>query len=357
MQAAPQSDELLQLRDQIDALDNQVLALINERGRLAQAVGHLKDGIIYKPEREAQVVARLQAANPGPLTAESVAVVFKEIMSACRSLEQQLTIAYLGPEGTFSEAAAVKHFGHAVKGLPCASIDEVFRNVERGEAHYGVAPVENSTEGAVSRTLDLMLGTSLTICGEVQLRVRQQLMRQIPTMAGIQVVYSHAQSLAQCHEWLAKNLPGVETIPVSSNSEAAHMAAEDPSTAAIASELAAERYGLNIIGRNIEDDANNTTRFLVLSREAAAPSGRDKTSIVLSTENRPGALLDILTPLAQRNIGMSKLESRPARNRAWEYVFYLDLDGHCDSPTIQGALRELEGKCAFLKVLGAYPTV
>jgi chorismate mutase/prephenate dehydratase len=357
MQADPQRDELLRLRDQIDALDAQVLALINERGRLAQAVGHLKNGIIYKPEREAQVVARLQAANPGPLTAESVAVVFKEIMSACRSLEQQLTIAYLGPEGTFSEAAAVKHFGHAVKGLPCTSIDEVFRGVERGEAHYGVAPVENSTEGAVSRTLDLMLGTSLRICGEVQLRVRQQLMRQIPAMAGIQVVYSHAQSLAQCHEWLAKNLPGVEAIPVSSNSEAAHMAAEDPSSAAIASELAAERYGLNIIGRNIEDDANNTTRFLVLSREAAAPSGRDKTSIVLSTENRPGALLDILTPLAQRNIGMSKLESRPARNRAWEYVFYLDLDGHCDSPNIQDALRELEGKCAFLKVLGAYPTV
>jgi chorismate mutase/prephenate dehydratase len=350
-----QREELLRLREQIDALDDRVLSLINERGRLAQAVGHLKNGIIYKPEREAQIISRLQAANPGPVTDESLAVVFKEIMSACRSLEQQLTIAYLGPEGTFSEAAAVKHFGHAAKGLPCASIDEVFHSVERGEAHYGVAPVENSTEGAVSRTLDLMLGTSLTICGEVLLRVRQHLMRKLSVMQGVQVVYSHAQSLAQCHEWLARHLPGVETIPVSSNGEAARMAAEDPSAAAIGSELAAEHYGLHIIGRDVEDDTNNTTRFLVLGREVVAPSGRDKTSIVLSTQNRPGALLDILTPLSMRNIGLTKLESRPARNGAWEYVFYLDLEGHRDNPDIQEALADLEGRCAFLKVLGAYP--
>ena len=282
MQEDTQREELQRLRERIDALDEQVLGLISERGRLAQAVGHLKNGIIYKPEREAQVVARLQALNPGPLTPESVAVVFKEIMSACRSLEQQLAIAYLGPAGTFSEAAAVKHFGHAVKGMPCDSIDEVFRSVERGEAHYGVAPVENSTEGAVSRTLDLMLGTSLNICGEVLLRVRQQLMRKLPVTDGIQVVYSHAQSLAQCHEWLAKNLPGVETVPVSSNAEAARLAAEDPHAAAIGSELAAERYGLRVVARDVEDDANNTTRFLVLGRESVAPSGRDKTSVVLS---------------------------------------------------------------------------
>jgi chorismate mutase/prephenate dehydratase len=357
MSDAPQRDELLQLRDQIDALDEQVLALISERARLAQAIGHLKNGIIYKPEREAQVVARLQAANPGPLPAESVAVVFKEIMSACRALEQQLSIAYLGPEGTFSEAAAVKHFGHAAHGLPCASIDEVFRSVERGEADYGVAPVENSSEGAVSRTLDLMLGTSLTICGEVQQRVRQHLMRKHASMEGIRVVYSHAQSLAQCHEWLAKHLPGVETLPVSSNSEAARMASTNPDAAAIAGELAAEHHQMTIVARDIEDDANNTTRFLVLGREATAPSGRDKTSIVLSTSNRPGALLDILTPLAQRGIGLTKLESRPARNGAWEYVFYLDMEGHRDSQNIQAALRELQGQCAFLKVLGAYPAV
>lgn len=355
MNEEQQRGELLRLRERIDALDDQVLGLINERARLAQDIGHLKNGIVYKPEREAQVVARLQAANLGPLPAESVAAVIKEIMSACRALEQQLTIAYLGPEGTFSEAAAVKHFGHAAKGLPCASIDEVFRCVERGEAHYGVVPVENSTEGAVSRTLDLMLGTSLNICGEVKLRIRQQLMRKLPVLSGVQVVYSHAQSLAQCHEWLASNMPGVETIPVSSNGEAARMAAEDPSAAAIASEIAAERYGLNIVGRDIEDDPHNTTRFLVLGGETAASSGRDKTSIALSTRNRPGALLDILTPLARRDIGLSKLESRPARNGAWEYVFYLDLEGHRDNENIHAALAELQGHCAFLKVLGTYP--
>ncbi len=352
-----QREELLRLRDQIDSLDKQVLALINERGRLAQAVGHLKNGIIYKPEREAQIIARQQAANTGPLTAESVAVIFKEIMSACRSLEQQLTVAYLGPEGTFSEAAAVKHFGHAVQGLPCASIDEVFRSVERGEAHYGVAPVENSTEGAVSRTLDLMLGTSLTICGEVQLRVRQHLMRQKGGLEGIKVVYSHAQSLAQCHEWLARHLPGVPAVPVSSNGEAARMAAADPDAAALAGELAAEHNHLVIVERDVEDEPFNSTRFLVLGREVVSPSGKDKTSIVLSTKNRPGALLDILSPLAKRSIGMSKLESRPARNGAWEYVFYLDLEGHRSESLIAEALNELESLCTFVKVLGSYPKV
>ena len=355
MQDDPQKEALHKLRDQIDALDEQVLELINQRARLAQEVGHLKNGIIYKPEREAQVVARLQAANPGPLPADSIAVVFKEIMSACRALEQQLTIAYLGPQGTFSEAAAIKHFGHAVRGMPCASIDEVFRCVERGEAHYGVAPVENSTEGAVSRTLDLMLGTSLQICGEVQLRVRQHLMRKVAGQSGIRTVYSHAQSLAQCHEWLASNLPGVETVPVSSNAEAARMASENENTAAIGSEVAAEHYGLTVIARDIEDDANNTTRFLVLSREHVAPSGRDKTSLVIAVRNRPGALLELLAPFAGHGIGLSKLESRPARSGAWEYVFYIDLEGHVSDPSIQHALKAVEEHCTFLKVLGAYP--
>lgn len=355
MQEDKQQAALQGLRERIDALDERILGLINERGRLAQEVGHLKDGIIYKPERESQVVSRLQALNPGPLTPDSVAAIFKEIMSACRSLEQQLSIAYLGPEGTFSEAAAVKHFGHAVRGLPCDCIDEVFRSVERGEAHYGVVPVENSTEGAVSRTLDLMLETRLNICGEVLLRVRQQLMRKLSTLAGIQVVYSHAQSLAQCHTWLAKHLPGVETVPVSSNAEAARLAAEDPHAAAIGSALAAERYDLHIVARDVEDDAHNTTRFLVMGRESVTASGRDKTSLVLSVHNRPGALLEILAPLAERNISLTKLESRPARNGAWEYVFYLDLAGHRDSPHIQAALADLESRCAFLKVLGAYP--
>jgi chorismate mutase/prephenate dehydratase len=329
--------------------------LLNERARLAQEVGHLKNGVIYKPEREAQVVRRMQSTNPGPLTPESVSVIYKEIMSACRSLEQPLTIAYLGPEGTFSEAAAIKHFGHAAIGLPCASIDEVFQAVERGEAHYGVAPVENSTEGAVNRTLDLMLNSPLKICGEVMLRVRQHLMRKGEGLDGIQAVYSHAQSLGQCHEWLNQHLPGVETIRVTSNGEAARMAAGNPEAAAIAGELAAERHGLAIVARDIEDEPNNTTRFLVLGPEETAPSGRDKTSLVLSVRNKPGALLDLLAPFAGHGIGLSKLESRPARSGAWEYVFYVDLEGHISNPEIQRALEAVREHCTFLKVLGAYP--
>jgi len=349
------SDQLLALRQRIDALDDQVLRLLNERARLAQEVGHLKNGVIYKPEREAQVVRRMQEANPGPLTAESVSVIYKEVMSACRSLEQPLTIAYLGPEGTFSEAAAIKHFGHAAIGLPCASIDAVFQAVERGEAQYGVAPVENSTEGAVNRTLDLMLNSPLKICGEVMLRVRQHLMRKGEGLEGIKVVYSHAQSLAQCHEWLSQHLPGVSTIRVTSNGEAARLAAEHAEAAAIAGELAAERHNLAIVARDIEDEPTNTTRFLVLSPEDTAPSGRDKTSLVISVRNRPGALLELLAPFAGHGIGLSKLESRPARSGAWEYVFYVDLEGHVSDPNIQHALKAVEEHCTFLKVLGAYP--
>jgi len=349
------SDELLSLRGRIDAVDDQVLRLLNERARLAQEIGHIKNGIVYKPEREAQVVRRMQSENPGPLPADSVSVIYKEIMSACRALEQPLTIAYLGPEGTFSEAAAIKHFGHAAIGLPCASIDDVFRAVERGEAQYGVAPVENSTEGAVNRTLDLMLNSPLKICGEVMLRVRQHLMRKLPDLDGIRVVYSHAQSLAQCHEWLSQHLPGVNTIRVTSNGEAARMAAENSDAAAIAGELAAERHGLAIVARDIEDEPTNTTRFLVLGPEETAPSGRDKTSLVLSVRNRPGALLELLAPLAGHDIGLSKLESRPARSGAWEYVFYVDIDGHHADANIRKALAAVEEHCTFLKVLGAYP--
>ena len=350
------NDLLLTLRNQIDTVDEQVLRLLNERARLAQEIGHLKNGIVYKPEREAQVVRRMQAANPGPLTPESVSVIYKEIMSACRSLEQPLTIAYLGPEGTFSEAAAIKHFGHAAIGLPCSGIDEVFRAVERGDAQYGVAPVENSTEGAVNRTLDLMLNSPLKICGEVMLRVRQHLMRKGEGLDGIVTVYSHAQSRGQCHEWLSRHLPGVAAVEVTSNSEAARLAAEDPASAAIAGELAAEHHGLAVVARDIEDEPNNTTRFLVLGPEDTAPSGKDKTSLVLSVRNKPGALLELLAPFAGHGVGLTKLESRPARGGAWEYVFYVDLEGHVSDPNIQLALKAVEEHCTFLKVLGAYPT-
>lgn len=350
------NEQLTGLRDRIDSIDEEVLRLLNERARLAQNIGHIKQGAIYRAEREAQVVRRLQASNTGPLPSEAISVLYKEIMSACRALEQPLTVAYLGPQGTFSEAAAIKHFGHAVTGLPCLDIDEAFRAVERGAASFSVAPVENSTEGAVNRTLDLLLSTSLKICGEVKLRIRQHLMRKVEGMQGIEVVYSHVQSLGQCHEWLGQHLYGVKTIHVTSNAEAARMAAENPNAAAIAGELAAEHYDLKIVARDIEDEPNNTTRFLVLGSEDAAPSGRDKTSLVLSTRNRPGSLLELLAPLAGHNIGLTKLESRPARKGSWDYVFYMDIDGHRTDTNIQNALHAVEEHCTFLKVLGSYPT-
>lgn len=349
------SEALSRLRQQIDALDERILALVNERASLAQAIGHLKNGNVYRPEREAQVVRRLQAANAGPLPAEAVERVFREIMSACRALEQPLSVAYLGPMGTFSEAAAIKQFGHAVEGLPMASIDEVFRAVERGEAQFGIVPVENSTEGAVSRTLDLLLSSSLKICGEVMLRVRQHLLRRTEGLEGIEVVYSHAQSLAQCHEWLNQNLPHARRIRVTSNGEAARMAAEDPGAAAVAGEIAAERYRLTIVARDIEDEPNNTTRFLVLSQTDAAPSGRDKTSLVLSTRNKPGTLLELLTPFARNGISLTRLESRPVRNGLWEYVFFIDIEGHRSDAVIQDTLVAVEPHTTLLKVLGSYP--
>ncbi len=346
---------LERLRQDIDRIDDRILGLLNERARLAQAIGHLKNGSVYRPEREAQVIRRLLAANAGPLPAEAVEQLFREIMSACRALERPLSVAYLGPAGTFSEAAAIKQFGHAVQALPKSSIDEVFHALERGEAQFGIVPVENSTEGAVSRTLDLLLSSNLKICGEVMLRVRQHLMRRGEGLDGIEVVYSHAQSLAQCHAWLNQNLPLASRIRVTSNGEAARMAAENPSAAAVAGEIAAEHYGLTIVARDIEDDPNNTTRFLVLSQEDAEPSGQDKTSLVLSTKNKPGTLLKLLTPFARNGISLTKLESRPVRNGLWEYVFFIDIEGHRSDALVQDTLAAVEPHTTLLKILGSYP--
>jgi chorismate mutase/prephenate dehydratase len=351
------NDKLLELRNQIDALDDQLLVLLNQRGRLAQAVGHAKNGgPIYRPEREAQVVRRLQAANPGPLPNASVELLFKEIMSACRSLEQPMTVAYLGPEGTFSEAAAVKQFGQSAQGLPAASIDEVFRAVEEGQAHYGVVPVENSSEGAIGRTLDLLLTTPVGICGEVMLRVRQNLLRREDGLDGVRVVYSHTQSLGQCQGWLNAHLPDAERIAVSSNAEAASLAAGQPDAVAIAGEMAAGRYGLTIVAPGIEDDAGNTTRFLVLGRDTTAASGHDKTSLAVYAKNKPGALLELIEPFARMGVGLNKLESRPARSGSWEYVFFIDLEGHRQEPRVAEALHEAAGHALSLKILGSYPT-
>lgn len=349
------TDELLKLRNGIDAIDAELLRLLNERAKFAQAVGHIKDGQIYRAEREAQVLRRLCAENQGPLKPENIEHLFREIMSACRDLEQHLRIAYLGPEGTFSQAAAYKHFGHAVGNNPCVTIDEVFRAVETGRADYAVVPVENSTEGAVSRTLDLIVGSSLKICGEVLLPIHQNLLRKTAGLDGIKHVFSHAQSLAQCQHWLNQNLPQAERVSVSSNAEAARLAAGDADTAAIAGEVAAETYGLDIIAPRIEDEPNNTTRFLVLADHDASPSGRDKTSLVLSTTNVPGAIVKLLQPLSDAGVSMTKLESRPAKSANWEYLFFVDIEGHRDDPVVANVLKEIMTRSAMLKVLGSYP--
>lgn len=348
---------LAALRDQIDAVDARILELLNARGRLAQQVGHSKNGgPVYRPEREAQVLRRVTGLNAGPLPDASVSLLFREIMSACRALEEPLSVAYLGPQGTFSEAAAVKHFGQSTARLPCVSIDAVFRAVERGEARYGVVPIENSTEGAISRTLDLLLGSEAAICGEVYLRVRQNLMRKGEGMDGIRVVYAHAQSLAQCQHWLRDQLPQAEQVPVASNSEGARLAAGQPDAAAIGPGMAAQLHQLNIIARDIEDAANNTTRFVVISREAAAVSGRDRTSLALSISNRPGAVVELLAPLAAHGINLINWNTRPARKDAlWEYIFCVDVEGHVSDPALKAALTELETHAAFIKVLGSYP--
>ena len=348
------------VRSEIDVVDAQLLELLNRRARCAQQVGEIKAehgeaGFIYRPEREAQVLRRIQELNPGPLSNESVTWFFREVMSACLSLEQPLSVACLGPLGSFSGSAAVKHFGHAAHLSPQMSIDDVFREVEAGHAHYAVAPIENSTEGAIGRTLDLLMVSPLKICGEVLLRIHQNLMSRASSLAEIKTVYSHAQSLAQCHEWLNRNLPGAARISVSSNSQAAQMAAADPTAAAIAGEEAAKIYELPICVPNIEDEPNNTTRFAVLGRQDAAVSGRDKTSLIMSAANRTGSLSSLLAPFSDAGVSLSRLESRPARHTLWEYVFFVDIEGHRDEPHIAAALAELAQRAAFLKILGSYP--
>ncbi|MCK0512220.1 prephenate dehydratase [Aromatoleum buckelii] len=349
------SDELLNLRKNIDRLDEEILVRLAERARHAQRVGEIKQGNVYRPEREAQVLRRLGAANPGPLPDLAVQRIFREIMSACLALERPLRVAYLGPAGTFSESASRKHFGSAPNFVPTSTIDEVFRAVEAGNVDYGVVPVENSTEGVVGGTLDLLLENPLQICGEVKLRIHQHLLSKAAGIGALKRLYSHAQSLAQCHEWLNRHLPSLSRVPVASNAEAARLASEDAESCAIAGEAAADLYGLGVLAANIEDDPNNTTCFLVIAHHDADRSGQDKTSLVCSAPNRPGAVHALLEPLAKHGVSMSKLQSRPARGGLWEYVFYMDIEGHRDDPEVAAALKELNERAGFVKVLGSYP--
>lgn len=348
--------DIAALRGEIDALDDRLLESINRRAALARRIGELKAGApAYRPEREAAILRRMAAANRGPLASERIAGVFREVISACRALEQSIRVAYLGPAGTFSEMAALKQFGHAVQTLPFASFDEVFRAAETGEADFAVVPVENSTEGAVGRSLDLLLQTPLRICGEIRLRVHQNLMRKSADTKGVKRVYSHAQSLGQCQHWLAQHLPDAERVPVSSNAEAARLAAKEATACAIGPEIAAARYGLKLLAANIEDEPNNITRFLALGAIDPGPTGRDATSIVMSAPNQPGAVHALLSPIAKHGVSMSRLESRPTRVGQWEYYFYADLIGHRSDAPVAAALAELEKLAPFLKVLGSYP--
>ena len=358
---APSAD-LSPLRAQIDSIDRDLLALLNRRASLAQQVGEIKrreGSVAFRPEREAQVIDGLKASNVGPLQNTSVAPIWREIMSACRALETPTRVAYLGPAGTFSEEAALGFFGSSIVKVPCANFDEVFQTTSAGAADFGVVPVENSSEGVVTRSLDLFLTTPLFIIGETSLYVRHNLLRRENTMDGIQAVCAHPQALAQCHAWLSNHLPNAERRPVSSNAEGARLASLDASVAGIASARASSEFGLHIVAPAIQDDPHNRTRFAIVAHPHQHPqpkaSGHDCTSLVVSVPNRPGSLHDVLTPLKKHGVSMTRIESRPARSGQWEYYFYIDLQGHPDQPEVSAALQELRGACAFFKLLGTYP--
>jgi chorismate mutase / prephenate dehydratase len=359
---APTDPALADLRGRIDALDAELLGLLNRRAELALVVGEIKKqqgSAVFRPEREAQVIDGLKRRNAGPLQTDSVAPIWREIMSACRALESPTRVAYLGPAGTFSELAALGYFGASLAAVPCASIDEVFRATAAGAADFGVVPVENSTEGVVARSLDLFLHTPLIIVGETSLFVRHNLLRHSDSLDGISAVLAHPQALAQCHAWLSNQLPHAERRPVASNAEGARLASLDPTLAAIASVRAASEFGLHNVAAAIQDDAHNRTRFAIVSQPLLHPapkaSGHDCTSLVVSVNNRPGAVHDMLVPLKTHAVSMSRFESRPARSGQWEYYFYIDLEGHPDEPHVSAAIAELRQVCAFFKVLGTYP--
>jgi len=357
-----QSDALAALRVQIDTLDRQLLELMNRRAQVAEQVGEIKraeGSPFFRPDRVAQVIAKLQGANPGPLKDRHVAAIWREIMSACLALEAPQRVAVLGPQGTFCEQAAFEYFGSAADFIYCANFDEVFHATAAGTAQFGVVGVENSTEGVVARSLDLFLRSPVHVVGEVSLLIRHNLMRQSPSLDGIKAVLAHPQALAQCHGWLSQHLPNAERRPVASNAEGARLAASNPAWAALASERAAAQFGLHIVAHAIQDEAWNRTRFAIicLPQTLAMPpaSGKDCTSIVVSVPNRPGAVHDLLVPLKQHGVSMTRFESRPAKSGQWEYYFYIDIAGHPSQPPVAAALAELQKLCAFYKVLGAYP--
>ncbi|HEY8520989.1 MAG TPA: prephenate dehydratase [Gammaproteobacteria bacterium] len=352
---------LAELRNEIDRIDAEIQRLISERARCAQRVGELKGlsktADFYRPEREAQVLRKVVERNTGPLRNEELVRLFREIMSACLAQEEPLKVAYLGPEGTFTQSAVLKHFGHSVRALSVPTIDEVFHEVEAGIADFGVAPVENSTEGTVTHTLDMFITSPLKICGEVELRIHQHLMGRMKEIGQIKRIASHSQSFAQCRTWLNQYLPNVERVVVSSNAEAARRARDEEGTAALAGDAAAEVYDLRILFSNVEDQADNTTRFLVVGRKLFPPSGDDKTSLLVSATGTegPGVLMHLLEPLARHGVSMTRIESRPSRRRKWDYVFFVDVEGHAEDEPVRKALEEVKAKSSLFKILGSYP--
>ena len=353
---------LADLRLQIDQLDRQLLQLLNQRAHLAEGVGDIKraeGSPFFRPDRVAQVLEKIQSLNPGPLKNQHVAAIWREIMSACLALEAPQRVAVLGPVGTFCEQAAIGFFGSAAELIYCNSFDEVFQATTAGTAQYGVVGVENSTEGAVARSLDLFLRTPVHVIGEVSLLVRHHLLRQSPSLEGIDVVLAHPQALGQCQEWLNKHLPRAERRAVSSNAEGARLAATNPAWAGLASERAASEFGLHVAAHAIQDEAYNRTRFAIITLpqtlDTPPASGKDCTSLVVSVSNKPGAVHDLLMPLKAHGVSMTRFESRPAKSGQWEYYFYIDLDGHISQPHVAKALQELQSLCAFYKVIGSYP--
>jgi chorismate mutase/prephenate dehydratase len=360
--AAASAPDLANIRDRIDAVDERIHALLNERARFAQQVGLSKAASgkavdFYRPEREADVLRKALKRNEGPLRDEEVARLFREIMSACLAQQEPLKVAFLGPEGTFSQAAVLKHFGSSVRALPLAAIDEVFHEVEGGVADFGVVPIENSSEGTVNHTLDMFLNSGLKICGEVELRIHHSLMGRMTSIADIKRICAHPQALAQCRGWLDGQLPDVERVAVSSNAEGARRARDERGTAAIASRTAAEIYGLTLLANEIEDRPDNTTRFLVVGRKLFSASGSDRTTLLVSTADTDdaGALFRLLEPLAKHRVNMTRIESRPSHKRKWDYVFFIDIEGHVSDPPVARALAELEERASLYKVLGSYP--
>jgi chorismate mutase/prephenate dehydratase len=356
-----EAEQLLEIRQQIDAIDQQIQDLITQRAKCAQKVAEIKtqggmvEAVFYRPEREAQVLRAVKARNTGPVPANEMARLFREIMSVCLALEKPLTVAYLGPEGSYSHASVLKQFGSSAHPVAVSSIEEVFKAVESGENHYGMVPVENSSEGVVKATQEAFLSSDLKVCGEVELLIHHCLLSKADNPEEIQKVVAHPQALGQCEKWLANNMPWVESEAVSSNAWAAKMAQGDPSIAAIASEEAARLYDLNILQKHIEDQHDNTTKFWVIGREATEPSGEDKTAMILSIPNKAGALLEVLKSFSDRNISMTRIISRPSHDKKWDYLFFIDVLGHQKEGNVKEALAEVSERALFFKILGSYP--